>query len=171
MEKPVHDCKNAVHGLPISLSEKKSGLRSCIDSKVANRLDGDRNAGQSRGDDANQSALRSGVIACRRCRGFVAIRRPRLHGGRSAAALHARRAAALFIGDTRCRADHRLHAAAARQSERGMPQCFRQARAIRIGGQVERDALSPTVVIAIEAKQSMPPQAEEWIASSPRSSQ
>jgi hypothetical protein len=36
-----------VHGDCVSLSTTESGLRSCIDSKVVNRLDDDRNAGQS----------------------------------------------------------------------------------------------------------------------------
>jgi hypothetical protein len=95
-----------------------------------------------RGDDASRD-LRSGVVAggwdCG-IRGVVAVDQPGIHAGRSAAALHARCAAAVFVGDTRCRSDHRLHAPAARQSERRMPQRVRQARPIRIGREVARDA-------------------------------
>jgi hypothetical protein len=37
----------AVHGDCVSLSTTESRLRSCIDSKAVNRLDDDRNDGQS----------------------------------------------------------------------------------------------------------------------------
>lgn len=98
-----------------------------------------------RGDDASRG-LRSGVVARgrhRSIRGVVAFRQPGVHAGRSAAALHARCAAALLLGNTRRRADHRLHAPATRQSERRVPQRFRQARAIRISRQVEAGRYLP----------------------------
>jgi hypothetical protein len=81
----------AVHGDPLSLRQTESRLRSCIDSKAANRVDGDRNAGQSGGDDAS-GVLCSGVVACgwrRGIWGFVAFDQPGIHAGGSAAALHA----------------------------------------------------------------------------------
>jgi hypothetical protein len=128
-----------VHGDCVSLRRRESRLRSCIDSKAVNRLDDDRNDGQSqRGDDASRG-LRSGVVACGRdCGiwGVMAFRQPGIHAGRGAAALHARCPAALFLGNTRRRADHRLHAPATRQFERRMPQRLRQTRAVRVGRQI-----------------------------------
>src|SRR5450755_613644 len=64
----------------------------------------------------------------------VAGGEPRLHPGRSAAALYIRRLQALRLGNSRRGANHGLHAPAAREPERGLPQGVRQAvRTIRLG--------------------------------------
>jgi hypothetical protein len=64
---------------------------------------------------------------------------PRLQPGRRAAALHRRRHAAVLIGNSQPRPDHRLHAAAKGQPQRGLPQRVRQAdRTIGLGAAIRR---------------------------------
>ena len=68
---------------------------------------------------------------------------PRRQRGRGAASLHRRRDAALLIGNSRPRADHRVHAAATRQPERRLPQRVRQVElAIGIGKAFDDDCCS-----------------------------
>jgi hypothetical protein len=51
-----------VHGDCVSLSTTESRLRSCIDSKVVNRLDDDRNAGQSGAGTMRQMVCVRGLL-------------------------------------------------------------------------------------------------------------
>lgn len=123
------------------------------------------------GDDAS-SGLRSGVVARGRHRGmwrFVAFGRPGVHAGGSAAALYARCISALLFGNSRRRANYRLHAPAAGAFERGMPQRFRQARAVGVGREVESGHerhLCDIYKVGKEALAPCPPSARcrEWWA-------
>jgi hypothetical protein len=101
-----------------------------------NRPVSGRNAGQCGGDDASQPALRPGIPAhrLRRVRrGAVTYRQPGIHRGRSTTALYGGRDAALLRGNPGRRAHYRLHAQAAGEPQRGLPQRFRQARTIGSG--------------------------------------
>src|SRR5262249_37733111 len=52
----------SVHGDSVSLRATESRLRSSIDSKAANRLDGDRNAGQSKEGTMRQLVCVRGLL-------------------------------------------------------------------------------------------------------------
>lgn len=113
------------------------GITSTITALIPgrrNRPVSGRNAGQCGGYHANQPALRPGIPACRLRRvrlGPVVRREPGIHRGGSKAALYGGRDAALLRGNPGCRAHYRLHAQATGEPQRRLPQCFRQARAIR----------------------------------------